>query len=271
MSSLYSASNWTPDTFSNVCQSCQCKFTMFFRRHHCRACGALICSQCSTFVLQNRTSNSKRAKRVRICEECGDLIQNLDKLYETLDKCIYFKNLDFTSALHALESVDRFFSIVGDSKDYNRLKQLATEVLKRIVIQLNEALSEVISTFCLAGNVRLPPSDFVGQLISQCARVYSLMTQRKWLCVELDFSQEPFQLFDEVMKALTEELACDQEETQAVAYSSSSEDRSILSNKRVSQVLGLESESEEENMRNSCVTLSYSPTGSVHLVSKNLL
>jgi len=38
---------WVPDADRNVCPYCKEAFTLFFRRHHCRACGEICCSKCS--------------------------------------------------------------------------------------------------------------------------------------------------------------------------------------------------------------------------------
>merc|ERR1711964_890812 len=35
------------DSVSDTCMLCDAKFTTTFRRHHCRACGILICAPCS--------------------------------------------------------------------------------------------------------------------------------------------------------------------------------------------------------------------------------
>ncbi|MCP4050959.1 MAG: hypothetical protein GY730_09675 [bacterium] len=40
---------WIPDSASNKCELCGIRFTIVNRRHHCRKCGALICSDCSGF------------------------------------------------------------------------------------------------------------------------------------------------------------------------------------------------------------------------------
>ena len=40
---------WVPDSYSSTCQECHVKFTFIIRKHHCRACGRLLCSYCSRF------------------------------------------------------------------------------------------------------------------------------------------------------------------------------------------------------------------------------
>lgn len=40
--------DWTKDSTSKVCLCCVDKFTLSSRRHHCRACGVLCCSLCSS-------------------------------------------------------------------------------------------------------------------------------------------------------------------------------------------------------------------------------
>nr|CAH7765824.1 unnamed protein product [Callosobruchus chinensis] len=37
---------WMPDSVSKECYECSEKFTTFRRRHHCRVCGQIFCSQC---------------------------------------------------------------------------------------------------------------------------------------------------------------------------------------------------------------------------------
>jgi hypothetical protein len=52
---------WRPDESTTSCQICKTPFTTFFRRHHCRACGRVVCSKCAP---------ETRERNQRICKEC---------------------------------------------------------------------------------------------------------------------------------------------------------------------------------------------------------
>ena len=37
---------WVPDANVEQCSYCDVNFTMFNRKHHCRFCGKIFCSEC---------------------------------------------------------------------------------------------------------------------------------------------------------------------------------------------------------------------------------
>ncbi|RYG64547.1 hypothetical protein EON64_13770, partial [archaeon] len=59
---------WKPDSNSNECELCHTQFTLLFRRHHCRNCGALVCVTCSNrkFLLEHVHATNA----VRVCDNC---------------------------------------------------------------------------------------------------------------------------------------------------------------------------------------------------------
>ena len=57
---------WIPDSRVTMCHGCYTTFTYFFRRHHCRACGGVYCSTCSS----NTTYLEYSQKKERVCNEC---------------------------------------------------------------------------------------------------------------------------------------------------------------------------------------------------------
>uniref|UniRef100_A0A0D9RL10 Zinc finger FYVE domain-containing protein 26 n=1 Tax=Chlorocebus sabaeus TaxID=60711 RepID=A0A0D9RL10_CHLSB len=59
---------WVPDETESICMVC-CRehFTMFNRRHHCRRCGRLVCSSCST---KKMLVEGCRENPARVCDQC---------------------------------------------------------------------------------------------------------------------------------------------------------------------------------------------------------
>ncbi|VDP11809.1 unnamed protein product [Onchocerca flexuosa] len=61
------AAVWVPDGDATKCMACQrTQFSVIQRRHHCRACGNVVCSTCSSHSY--RIPVSKRP--VRVCDSC---------------------------------------------------------------------------------------------------------------------------------------------------------------------------------------------------------
>jgi FYVE zinc finger len=60
-----SEDHWIPDEEANACNLCHSEFSAIFRRHHCRACGKLVCGNCSAHRLELRPG-----VRERVCDNC---------------------------------------------------------------------------------------------------------------------------------------------------------------------------------------------------------
>ncbi|XP_064000026.1 zinc finger FYVE domain-containing protein 26 isoform X3 [Pogoniulus pusillus] len=59
---------WIPDDTETTCMVCKTeRFTMFNRRHHCRRCGRLVCSSCST---KKMAVEACRENLSRVCDQC---------------------------------------------------------------------------------------------------------------------------------------------------------------------------------------------------------
>lgn len=63
---------WIPDEDAPYCQECGQKFTVIRRRHHCRACGRVLCAQCCHDKAPLPYMDYKEA---RVCGSCLQLIQ----------------------------------------------------------------------------------------------------------------------------------------------------------------------------------------------------
>lgn len=83
VSFVYQAPVWIPDHVSTSCMQCKQLFTFYKRRHHCRSCGNLICSNClsSTFVVPGIDTN----RIMKACSSCMNRIKS-DGLLEVLEE-----------------------------------------------------------------------------------------------------------------------------------------------------------------------------------------
>ncbi|KAM9376823.1 FYVE, RhoGEF and PH domain-containing protein 6-like isoform 1-T1 [Pholidichthys leucotaenia] len=62
---------WIPDNRTSMCMICTSKFTKVFRRHHCRACGKVVCQDCSS---NKCPLEYLKYKYDRVCDQCYNLL-----------------------------------------------------------------------------------------------------------------------------------------------------------------------------------------------------
>jgi len=68
---------WVPDNDAKQCMRCEKSFSIINRRHHCRNCGLVICSSCSS----HKYPLTNYGKSVRVCAICyHELSQEIPKL-----------------------------------------------------------------------------------------------------------------------------------------------------------------------------------------------
>jgi hypothetical protein len=64
---LVTESEWIKDKERLCCVQCQVEFTPFRRRHHCRRCGEIVCSSCSSFHV---VALARGPLKIRMCVKC---------------------------------------------------------------------------------------------------------------------------------------------------------------------------------------------------------
>jgi len=63
-------SNWVPDVEVNECPLCNRRFqALLVPKHHCRACGRIVCGSCSN----NKIFVPQKGTKARVCDPCNDL------------------------------------------------------------------------------------------------------------------------------------------------------------------------------------------------------
>jgi hypothetical protein len=122
-----SRNTWTKDSLMSQCIICSIQFTSFNRKHHCRACGGIICNRCSTnrinipeeiikkpnisddmytklsVTINNIINTNKNKEKERICDICYVKIQNL---LDAKINIMIAEFLDFND-LHIIYNVSR--------------------------------------------------------------------------------------------------------------------------------------------------------------------
>ncbi|XP_051545523.1 FYVE, RhoGEF and PH domain-containing protein 6-like isoform X2 [Myxocyprinus asiaticus] len=63
---------WIPDPRATMCMICTCEFTLTWRRHHCRACGKVVCQACST---NKHPLKYLKNQLARVCDLCLPILQ----------------------------------------------------------------------------------------------------------------------------------------------------------------------------------------------------
>ncbi|XP_077356123.1 FYVE, RhoGEF and PH domain-containing protein 6-like [Festucalex cinctus] len=63
---------WIPDLRATMCMICTCEFTLTWRRHHCRACGKVVCQTCSANKYYLEYLKNQPA---RVCDHCFAKLQ----------------------------------------------------------------------------------------------------------------------------------------------------------------------------------------------------
>ncbi|XP_055045839.2 FYVE, RhoGEF and PH domain-containing protein 6 isoform X2 [Misgurnus anguillicaudatus] len=64
---------WIPDLRTTMCMICTCEFTLTWRRHHCRACGRVVCQACSSNKFYLEYLKNQLA---RVCDHCYIKLQH---------------------------------------------------------------------------------------------------------------------------------------------------------------------------------------------------
>ncbi len=67
-----SAPVWVPDSRVTMCQNCAVEFSVLVRRHHCRACGKVVCAPCSSNKAPLRYRDFESA---RVCDDCFEFLE----------------------------------------------------------------------------------------------------------------------------------------------------------------------------------------------------
>ncbi|KAG6622583.1 Lateral signaling target protein 2 [Phytophthora cinnamomi] len=107
---------WRPDAASDSCLCCGNDFSIWTRRrHHCRACGELVCGECSPFYVRLPELGYKG--RVRVCTHCHALAD---------------ASLESSASAHSLTRLESA-AASSESSDNEQLGDVEEELVFRAV------------------------------------------------------------------------------------------------------------------------------------------
>ncbi|XP_030070824.1 FYVE, RhoGEF and PH domain-containing protein 6 [Microcaecilia unicolor] len=69
---------WVPDTRATMCMVCTSEFTLTWRRHHCRACGKIVCQACSA---NKHSLEYLKNQPARVCDHCFGELKKQDSQF----------------------------------------------------------------------------------------------------------------------------------------------------------------------------------------------
>lgn len=71
---------WIPDSECPNCMLCNTRFTIITRRHHCRACGRVLCGSCCNekAFLEYLQEEGKKLQAVRVCKPCSAMLARIE-------------------------------------------------------------------------------------------------------------------------------------------------------------------------------------------------
>lgn len=150
-------SSWIPDDTVTNCHKCSRSFNIYWRKHHCRACGRIFCADCSNkyiilphdleifpdpVVNHSKSSpSSKPKKRIkeRVCVGCHG---RLEKIYNLQIYILIFTYLDLSDLC----------SVTTVCKDWNFAVNFCLSLFRDIQYQMNDSHLTVIQKRMLWNN-----------------------------------------------------------------------------------------------------------------------
>ncbi|KAL0585804.1 hypothetical protein ABG067_004527 [Albugo candida] len=99
------AALWVPDRVAGSCTVCHAPFRLYFRRHHCRRCGVVVCGNCSRrksilFVTQPTITplqdpmNNPIPRKERVCSRCFIVLDLVRRIaFQWYEKIVRFRGV----------------------------------------------------------------------------------------------------------------------------------------------------------------------------------
>ncbi|XP_029008536.1 FYVE, RhoGEF and PH domain-containing protein 6-like [Betta splendens] len=135
---------WIPDLRVTMCMICACEFTIARRRHHCRACGKVVCKSCSA---NEYCLKYLKDKSGRVCDQCFDILSQQKETIHPGKKSIYQKkSKNIPKALKEVQANTDSSSMSG----YLQMSEAGKKQAKRLWFVIKD---KVLYTYAASENV----------------------------------------------------------------------------------------------------------------------
>ena len=103
---------WIPDTEAASCMICDTKFTIVKRRHHCRACGKVLCASCCS---EKVSLSCLEGKEGRVCTPCKGILDRLQRAEEMANASGNDNSIGITDILNPAANSSGDYSVPHQS------------------------------------------------------------------------------------------------------------------------------------------------------------
>ena len=171
---------WINDDSATECYSCNYKFDIFYRKHHCRLCGRIFCYKCSEYYIKYHTlnkyqlidrekyldfffntntnnknninsnninKNSNSFQLHRICKDCKNIVKKIKKLSK------YIKILELLPL-----DIESYYIMSQLNKDYYEAVLITLSKIREIQYHLPGHIYTNFETKFLSNNL----NDIIG-------------------------------------------------------------------------------------------------------------
>lgn len=97
---------WIDDSSATKCFLCEKNFTTFRRKHHCRVCGQIFCSNCTLFISGEKFNFNGK---MRVCKSCLSYADKYDDMASSDESVLEEnsnKNIGAGESLYPSKSID---------------------------------------------------------------------------------------------------------------------------------------------------------------------
>ena len=142
---------WEKDDNATQCSLCPTSFTYSTRKHHCRLCGKIICSECSLYMTLYYAQYSTDGKKKRVCKTCGFSTQNQKKTEQR----------EVDDVLRKLQPMPSGDNENEDNENEERIKKLHPSLREERIEEINRSMLSVMEDFKHCGELVTGAREFI--------------------------------------------------------------------------------------------------------------